>query len=112
VLVGTSGRRELAASSPHIDYWNCWYAWYRKSPSGFAKLSSRFQRTFRRSACVLVIVGAGGERPHDPASPHIDVSRRREHLGELHAAGADDAILVLDRINERTVIKVAHELAL
>jgi alkanesulfonate monooxygenase SsuD/methylene tetrahydromethanopterin reductase-like flavin-dependent oxidoreductase (luciferase family) len=112
LLVGTSGPRVFAASSPHIDYWNSWYAWYGNTPAGFAKLSSRFEGNFRRSACVLVRVGAGGERPLDPASPPVDASRLGEHLRELDAAGADDAILVLDPISERSLVTVAEELAL
>jgi alkanesulfonate monooxygenase SsuD/methylene tetrahydromethanopterin reductase-like flavin-dependent oxidoreductase (luciferase family) len=112
LLVGTSGPRVLAASSPSIDYWNAWYSWYGNTPSGFAKLSSTFEGNFRRSACVLVTVEAGGERPLDPASPPLDATRLSEHLSELAAAGADDAILVLDPINERSLVTVAEELAL
>jgi alkanesulfonate monooxygenase SsuD/methylene tetrahydromethanopterin reductase-like flavin-dependent oxidoreductase (luciferase family) len=112
LLVGTSGPRVLAASAPYIDYWNCWYSWYGNTPSGFAELSSAFEGNFRRSACVLVTVGAGGERPPDPASPPVDASLLGEHLSELHAAGADEVILVLDPINERSIVAVAEELAL
>jgi alkanesulfonate monooxygenase SsuD/methylene tetrahydromethanopterin reductase-like flavin-dependent oxidoreductase (luciferase family) len=112
LLVGTSGPRVLGASSPYIDYWNAWYSWYGNTPSGFAKLSSTFEGNFRRSACVLVTVEAGGERPLDPASPPVDATRLSEHLSELAAAGADDAILVLDPINERSLVTVAEELAL
>ena len=112
LLVGTSGPRVLAASSAHIHYWNCWYSWYGNTPSGFAKLSATIDGNFRRSACVLVTVGDGGERPPDPTSPPVDAAALREHLNELAAAGADDVILVLDPINERSLITVAEELAL
>ena len=112
LLVGTSGPRVLAMSSPHIHYWNCWYAWYGNTPAGFAELSSTCEGNFRRSACVLVTVGNGGERPADPASPPVDAAVLHEHLSELEAAGADDVILVLDPINEGSVAKVAEELAL
>lgn len=111
LLVGSSGPRVLAASSPHIDYWNCWYAWYGNTPAGFAKLSATVAGDFRRSACVLVTIGDGGERPADPASPPVGLPALREHLDELHATGADDVILVLDPINERSVSAVAEELA-
>jgi alkanesulfonate monooxygenase SsuD/methylene tetrahydromethanopterin reductase-like flavin-dependent oxidoreductase (luciferase family) len=110
VLVGTSGPRVLAVSAPHIDYWNSWHSWYGNTPSGFAKLSATFEGTFRRSACVLVMVGDGGERPLDPASPPVDASSLREHLDELAAAGADEAILVLDPINEQSVVTIAEQL--
>ena len=82
VLVGASGPRVIALSSAHIAYWNSWYSWYGNTPSGFAKLSSNFEGNFRRSACVLVTVGA------------------------------DEVILVLDPINERSVVTVAEELGL
>jgi alkanesulfonate monooxygenase SsuD/methylene tetrahydromethanopterin reductase-like flavin-dependent oxidoreductase (luciferase family) len=112
LLVGTSGPRVLAASSAHLRYWNCWYSWYGNTPSGFAKLSATFEGTFRRSACVLVTVGDDGERPPDPASPPVDAAALRRHLNELDAAGADEVILILDPINERSLITVAEELAL
>jgi len=112
LLVGTSGPRVLAASSPHIQYWNCWYSWYGNTPSGFAKLSATVEGNFRRSACVLVTAGDGGERPLDPTSPPVAATALRRHLNELHAAGADEVILVLDPINEHSVAAVAEELAL
>jgi Coenzyme F420-dependent N5,N10-methylene tetrahydromethanopterin reductase and related flavin-dependent oxidoreductases len=112
LLVGTSGPQVFAASSAHIDYWNCWYAWYGNTPSGFAKLSAAFEGNFRRSACVLVTVGDGGERPPDPTSPPVAAAALREHLIELEAAGADEAILVLDPINELALVTVAKELGL
>jgi len=112
LLVGTSGPRVLAASAPHLDYWNAWYSWYGNTPSGFAKLSSTVEGRFRRSACVLAVVGDGGERPFDPASPPVEAGSLREHLDELDAAGADEAILVLDPINEQSVISVAGQLGL
>ena len=112
LMVGTSGPRIFAASSDHIDYWNCWYAWYGNTPSGFAKLSATFEGNFRRSACVLVTVGDGGERPPDPTSPPVAVAALREHLIELEAAGADEVILVLDPIYESSLVTVSKELGL
>jgi alkanesulfonate monooxygenase SsuD/methylene tetrahydromethanopterin reductase-like flavin-dependent oxidoreductase (luciferase family) len=110
LLLGTSGPRVLATGAPHISSWNSWYAWYGNTPSGFAKLSSKFEGAFLRSACVLV--GDGGERPLDPASPPVKTETLRRHLDELTAAGADEAILVLDPINERSVVAVAEQLGL
>jgi len=112
LLVGTSGPRVLAASAPHIGYWNSWHSWYGNTPSGFAQLSSKFEGTFRRSACVLAIVGDGGERPLDPASPPVDAASLHEHLEGLAAAGADETILVLDPITEHSVVTVAEQLGL
>ena len=112
LLVGTSGPRVLAASSPHIHYWNCWYSWYGNTPAGFTKLSGAFEGNFRRSACVLVTFGHGGERPPDPTSPPVDAAVLGEHLSELDAAGADEVILVLDPINQHSVVSVAEALSL
>jgi alkanesulfonate monooxygenase SsuD/methylene tetrahydromethanopterin reductase-like flavin-dependent oxidoreductase (luciferase family) len=111
LLVGTTGPRVLAAAAPHVDWWNCWYSWYGNSPDGFAELSSRFEGGFRRSACVLVSVdGGGGERPLEEEAQPVDAAELRSHLDALAQAGADEAILVLDPIDERSVTRVAEAL--
>jgi alkanesulfonate monooxygenase SsuD/methylene tetrahydromethanopterin reductase-like flavin-dependent oxidoreductase (luciferase family) len=113
LLVGTTGPRVMRAAGPHVDWWNCWYSWYGNTPSGFAELSSRFVGGFRRSACVLVCVdGGGGERPLEEDAPPVDVGDLRRHLDELVDAGADEAILVLDPIDEGSVRSVAGQLGL
>ena len=109
LMVGTQGPRILRASLPHVEAWNCWYAWYGNTPDGFAALSAKLEGKVRRSACVLVRVGGGaGERPLEEGSPPVDARNLREHLQELADAGADEAILVLDPIDERTVATVAE----
>jgi len=112
LMVGSAGPRVVAAAAPHAAWWNCWYAWYGNTAAGFAELSSRFEGGFRRSACVLVSVdGGGGERPFEEEAPPVDAADVRTHLDELAAAGADEAILVLDPIDERSVAVVAEHLA-
>ena len=112
LLVGTTGPRVMAAAGPHVDWWNCWYSWYGNTPEGFAELSARFEGGFKRSACVLVSVEGGrGERPFEEDAPPVDVRDLRRHLEELAAAGADEAILVLDPIDEASVEAVARMLA-
>jgi alkanesulfonate monooxygenase SsuD/methylene tetrahydromethanopterin reductase-like flavin-dependent oxidoreductase (luciferase family) len=112
LLVGTTGPRVMAAAGRHVDWWNCWYSWYGNTPAGFAELSSRFEGGFKRSACVLVTVDGGrGERPLEEDAPPVDVRDLRRHLEELAAAGADEAILVLDPIDEASVEAVARMLA-
>ena len=112
LMVGSAGPRVVAAAAPHAAWWNCWYAWYGNTPAGFAELSSRFEGDFARSACVLVSVdGGGGERPFEEEAPPVDAAGLRLHLDELAAAGADEAILVLDPIDERSVEAVAEHLA-
>jgi alkanesulfonate monooxygenase SsuD/methylene tetrahydromethanopterin reductase-like flavin-dependent oxidoreductase (luciferase family) len=113
LLVGTTGPRVLAAAGPHVDWWNCWYSWYGNTPEGFAELSARFRGTFGRSACVLVSVDGGrGERPFEEEAPPVAAAQLRSHLDALAQAGADEAILVLDPIDEQSVIAVAEALGL
>jgi len=113
LLVGSAGPRVLAAASPHVDWWNCWYSWYGNTPSGFAELSSRFEGSFRRSACVLVAFdGGGGERPFEDDAPPVDAAALGGHLRGMAEAGADEVILVLDPIDSRSVAGVAEVLTL
>jgi alkanesulfonate monooxygenase SsuD/methylene tetrahydromethanopterin reductase-like flavin-dependent oxidoreductase (luciferase family) len=109
LMVGSAGPRILASTLPYADAWNTWYAWYGNTPEGFATLSARVLGTVRRSACVLVAVDGGSdERPFDEASPPVDARALPGHLRALAEAGADEAILVLDPIDERSVATVAE----
>jgi Luciferase-like monooxygenase len=63
-------------------------------------------------ASSLRLTGGTGERAHEEESPPIALRELQTHLDELADAGADEAILVLDPINERSVAAVAHALAL
>jgi alkanesulfonate monooxygenase SsuD/methylene tetrahydromethanopterin reductase-like flavin-dependent oxidoreductase (luciferase family) len=113
LLVGTTGPRVMAAAGPHVDWWNCWYSWYGNTSSGFAELSARFEGGFQRSACVLVAVEGGrDERTSEDDAPPVDVRDLRPHLDELAEAGADEAILVLDPIDEASVRAVAGQMGL
>jgi alkanesulfonate monooxygenase SsuD/methylene tetrahydromethanopterin reductase-like flavin-dependent oxidoreductase (luciferase family) len=113
LMVGTTGPRVMAAASPHVEWWNCWYSWYGNRPDGFAELSARFPGSFSRSACVLVSIGGGAdERPLEESAPAVDASELAGHLEALAAAGADEAILVLDPIDERSMRAAAEAAAL
>jgi len=113
LMVGTTGPRVLAAAGPHVDWWNCWYSWYGNTAEGFADLSARIEGNFRRSACVLVGVDGGrGERPLEEDAPPVDVESLPAHLDALAQAGADEAILVLDPIDEPSVVAAATALGL
>jgi hypothetical protein len=103
----------VLAAAAHADWWNSWYSWYGNRPSGFAELSARVGGGFRRSACVLVAIdGGGGERPFEEDAPPVEAAALRPHLDALADAGADEAILVLDPIDERSVTAVAKTLGL
>jgi alkanesulfonate monooxygenase SsuD/methylene tetrahydromethanopterin reductase-like flavin-dependent oxidoreductase (luciferase family) len=111
LMVGSQGPRLLRATLPHADAWNTWYSWYGNTPEGFAELSGRFEGAFRRSACVLVTVdGGAGERSAEAGIVAVGHRRLGAHLRELAAAGADEAILVLDPIDERSIAAVAEAL--
>jgi alkanesulfonate monooxygenase SsuD/methylene tetrahydromethanopterin reductase-like flavin-dependent oxidoreductase (luciferase family) len=116
LMVGANGKRMLSIALPFANAWNTWYAPYGNTVDGFADASQRVSvlcervgrdpREVERSACVLVAVdGGAGERPHDV--PPVEPAALTAHLGELAAAGADEAILVVDPITESSVRALA-----
>ena len=120
LMIGANGERILSIALSHADAWNTWYSPYGNTVDGFSaaneKVSAICERVGRdpreveRSACVLVAVdGGAGERPHDV--PPVEPTALVAHLGELAAAGADEAILVVDPITERSVRRLAAALA-
>jgi alkanesulfonate monooxygenase SsuD/methylene tetrahydromethanopterin reductase-like flavin-dependent oxidoreductase (luciferase family) len=111
LMLGGGGPRMLAAALPHVVAWNTWYGAYGNDPDGFARLAGGIHAAVERSACVFVAVdGGAGERPHEPDAPPVELPRLARHLRELADAGADEAILVVDPITERTVRLVADAL--
>ncbi len=119
LMIGSDGPTLLSLTLPHVDAWNAWYSTYGNTPAGFAKRNAEIDEMCRaagrrpgdvqRSACVLVAFGKGGERPHE--SPPIQPGDLRAHLRELADAGADEAILVIDPITERSVLDLADTIA-
>jgi alkanesulfonate monooxygenase SsuD/methylene tetrahydromethanopterin reductase-like flavin-dependent oxidoreductase (luciferase family) len=121
LMVGATGRRMLDATLPYIDAWNIWYEWYGNTPEGFAaanrgvdqraRLAGRDPATILRSACVLVVVDRGtderkGIRPLEGSAEGVAAGLR-----ELADAGANEAILVLSPINERSIRLMGDTLA-
>ncbi len=124
LMVGSDGPRVLAATLPHVAAWNTWYDLYGNTPEGFARSSARVDEAARaagrdpgeiaRSACVLVAIeGAANPRPHDHdiapvmGSP-ADIAGS---LRDFAAAGADEAILVVNPITEGSIRGFAATLA-
>jgi alkanesulfonate monooxygenase SsuD/methylene tetrahydromethanopterin reductase-like flavin-dependent oxidoreductase (luciferase family) len=114
MMVGGDGVRLLAATLPYVEAWNAWFNRFGNRPEGFSALNDRVDEacervgrdpaTLVRSVCLLVEVeGGGGERPTDATSPPIREDQLAELLGEFAAAGVDEAILVLDPINEHSI---------
>jgi probable F420-dependent oxidoreductase len=120
LMVGGNGERLLSIALPHVDAWNTWYSPYGNTADGFAEANEkvtaicervgRDPREVERSACVFVAVDGGvRERPHDV--PPVELGALPAHLRELAAAGADEAILVVDPIAEGSVRALAAALA-
>ena len=123
LMIGSTGRRVLTAALPHVDVWNTWFDWYGNSPQGFAARSGEIDKIARavgrdpgeieRSACLLVALDpATGERPLDPAAPPIAGGPKHvaETIRAMGEAGADEVILVIDPITERSIEALAQVL--
>ncbi len=125
LMIGSNGPRMLAGTIARVDWWNTWYRDYGNTADGFAALNAtitvaaeaagRDPLTLGRSACVAVRIGAGtSARPHDDGAPHVPgvPAVLAEHLAALAAAGADEAILVVDPIDRSAIELVAATLSL
>ncbi len=123
IMVGSLGERVLRATLPHVEAWNVWYADYGNTAAGFARENDRVSaiaedvgrdpRTVQRSACVLVVVDRSTqERPLDEV-PGVEGSPSRiaDALRALAEAGADEAILVVNPITERSIRVLGDALA-
>ena len=124
LMVGTSSPRMLDATLPYVDAWNIWYEWYGNTAGGFAaanrgvderaRLAGRDPAAILRSACVLVVLERGaGERTVSEGVRPLEGSAERVATGlrELAEAGANEAILVLSPINERSIRLMGDALA-
>jgi probable F420-dependent oxidoreductase len=124
LMIGSNGERMLGIALPHVEVWNTWFDWYGNAPAGFAARNEEISRAavragrapdeIERSACVLVALDGSGERPLDAQAPPVEgrPARVAGHLRELAAAGADEAILVLDPITEASVRRMGEALSL
>jgi alkanesulfonate monooxygenase SsuD/methylene tetrahydromethanopterin reductase-like flavin-dependent oxidoreductase (luciferase family) len=125
LMIGSNGPRMLAIALPHVDVWNTWYEDFGNSAEGFAALNDRSSAAARaagrdpaeieRSACVYVALDPSSpERPSTPDAPPLEGSPRQIALGlsEFAEAGADEAILVVNPISERSIRELADVLAL
>jgi probable F420-dependent oxidoreductase len=121
LMLGSNGPRMLRAALPHVDAWNTWYASFGNTPEGFADLNARIGEaaeaagrdpaTLERSACVFVVTdeGTAAERPITASSPPIsgDAARIASELRAYADAGADEAVLVVIPMTERSVRELA-----
>jgi alkanesulfonate monooxygenase SsuD/methylene tetrahydromethanopterin reductase-like flavin-dependent oxidoreductase (luciferase family) len=125
LMIGSTGPRMLGITLPHVDAWNTWYDWYGNTAEGFAarnaEISAAAERAGRdpaeveRSACVLVVLDrAAGERELTDEAPPVEggMEHIAAHLRELAEAGADEAILVVSPIDERSIRTLGEAVAL
>jgi probable F420-dependent oxidoreductase len=126
LMVGSNGPRMLRITLPHVEAWNVWYEDYGNSAEGFAALSEQISAAARdvgrdpaeieRSACMFVVLDrSAGERAISPEAPPVEgggAGQIAERLRELEQAGADEAILVLSPITERSIRAAGEALAL
>jgi probable F420-dependent oxidoreductase len=123
LMVGSVGERVLRATLPHVDVWNAWYEDYGNTAEGFAALNERVtaiagevgrpRAEVERSASVLV-APEGEDRPDRWEAPPLTGGPDRIAAGlqDLAEAGADEAILVLSPITERSIRQVGQALRL
>jgi len=125
IMVGSAGERLLSIALPHVDAWNTWYDNYGNTPEGFAtlnaKVSDRAMQVGRRpedisrSACVLVVLDrAAGDRPLEQGILPLEGSPDSIAAGlrNLAEAGADEAVLVVSPITERSIRDLGEVLAI
>ncbi len=125
LMIGSNGPRMLGIALPHVDAWNTWYDDYGNSAEGFAALNDRISAAAReagrppaaieRSACVLVVLDrTAGERPETAGVPPLEGPPERiaAALRDLAEAGADEAILVVSPIAERSIRALGEVVAL
>ena len=123
LLIGSNGPRVLGLTLPHVDAWNTWFQDYGNRAEGFAELSARIGDAARdagrapgeieRSACVLVALDrAAGERPLTVPPVEGPPERIAAELRALGEAGADEVILVVSPITERSIRELAETVAL
>ena len=116
LMVGSNGPRMLSITLPHVHAWNSWYEDFGNSAEGFAALDERISAAardvgrdpaeLRRSACAFVLLDrSAGERRVTPEAPPLEGSPEQiaARLRELHEAGADEVILVVSPITERSI---------
>jgi alkanesulfonate monooxygenase SsuD/methylene tetrahydromethanopterin reductase-like flavin-dependent oxidoreductase (luciferase family) len=113
LMIGANAPRLLSIALPHVDAWNTWFTRYGNTAEGFAahnaeideaaRRAGREPREIARSACVFVALDGAGARQNDESVAAVPAERLAGHLEALAQAGADEAILVVDPITERSI---------
>lgn len=120
LMIGSNGPRMLGISLPHVEIWNTWFEDFGNRPEGFAELNGRISEAARdagrdpseieRSACVYVSLdGSDDQHGRSPDAPPLEGPPERiaSTLNEFAEAGADELILVVSPITERSIRELA-----
>ncbi len=125
LMVGSTGPRVLRASLPWVAAWNAWGPWCGNDPAGFAQASEQVSVLARevgrepaevqRSVCVYAEVDvAPGERAFEENAPPLagGAAGIAAGLRAFAEAGADEVILVLNVVTERSIRALVETLAI
>jgi alkanesulfonate monooxygenase SsuD/methylene tetrahydromethanopterin reductase-like flavin-dependent oxidoreductase (luciferase family) len=124
ILVGSSGPRMLAATLPHAQAWNAWYADTRNAPDGIPALRVRVDEAARaagrdpadieRTVAVLVRLPGGmgrtmGDTDDRQQVPPLegDAEAMADALRAYAREGIGHVQLVVDPITEASVAALA-----
>jgi alkanesulfonate monooxygenase SsuD/methylene tetrahydromethanopterin reductase-like flavin-dependent oxidoreductase (luciferase family) len=116
IMLGSNGDRLLRIGLPRADAWNTWFQDFGNTAEGFAALNERISHAagqtggdrgeIARSACALIVLDrAAGERrvPEHVSAIEGDAAAIAGRVRELADAGADEVILVVTPITERSI---------
>jgi probable F420-dependent oxidoreductase len=125
LMIGSNGPRMLGIALPHVEVWNTWYEDLGNSAEGFAALNERISEAARlagrdpaeieRSACVYVALeGSDAGRASTSEAPPLEGSPQQlaSKLSDFAEAGADELILVVNPISERSIRELGAVLSL
>ncbi len=125
LMVGSMGQRMLEITLPHVDAWNCWYAWFGNSVAGYLKLRDlvdaacelvdRDPAEVERTAALLVAFpDAVGRRTAFGEPPIAAISSEPAALAQALSSFADEGVghvqLVLDPITVESIEALAPAL--
>jgi alkanesulfonate monooxygenase SsuD/methylene tetrahydromethanopterin reductase-like flavin-dependent oxidoreductase (luciferase family) len=119
LMIGSNGPRMLSITLPHVQGWNTWFEDFGNTPDGFAALNDRISAAaqaagrspseIERSACVYVALDDEADAGRKPEVQPLEgpVERIASGLREFAEAGADELILVVSPISERSIRELA-----